>query len=81
MNRPLSLLVGACAVVAATGCTTAPAEPDARPRAIVAEPLTGSNIPRRDGRKGVSPVVTVSGESIKDAMTNTQVPLQRNGQP
>jgi hypothetical protein len=82
MNRLSSVLM-CCTVagLAATGCATAPDEPDAQPRAVVAEPLTGSNIPRRAGKKGVAPVVTLSGEQVKDAMTNTQVPLTRNGQP
>lgn len=82
MQRIVStLLLGACAALGTTGCATAPDEAEARPRPIVSEAVTGSNVPRRDGKKGVSPVVTVSGESMKEALSNTQVPLKRNGQP
>lgn len=81
MNRPLTTLMSGVLATVAAGCATAPDKADERPRAIVSEPVTGSNVPRRDGKKGVAPVVTLSGESMKEAMINTQVPLTRNGQP
>jgi hypothetical protein len=81
LRRLTAALIGTIAAIAASGCATAPDTPDTQPRAIVAEPVTGSNIPRRDGKKGVAPVANVSVEQVKDVMNKPQVSTSRNGQP
>lgn len=76
----LSLLAACCGVLAA--CANNPNTPEAQTvRPVVGEATTGSNIPRRDGKAGVSPVVQSSPEAMKDALNKVATPMPRNGQP
>jgi hypothetical protein len=61
-----SLFLSACA-----------SAPDTAPRAeAVAEPVTGTNIPRRDRSKPVSGVTVLSGDAVKEALGKPQVPSE-----
>lgn len=75
--RTVVLCAAAACLAPLAGCAT-PAEPEQAPRAIVAEPTTGSNIPRRDRKGGVSGVTIMNADAFKEATNKPQAPAVTN---
>lgn len=77
----LALFAGSCTLLAACANNPNAADGQTQVRPVVGEATTGSNIPRRDGKSGVSPVVQSSPEAMKEALNKVPTPMSRTGQP
>ncbi|GAP37021.1 hypothetical protein ABXN37_17915 [Piscinibacter sakaiensis] len=79
LHRLLPLLAATAATLGLGACASAPEGTDTAPRAVIGDPITGSNIPRRDPtRKPVNNVTTTTAEGLKEVFNKPQIPEINN---